>query len=268
VIVDAWDPKTFGAELTVALTDHSKLVFDYYVEDRKLMDEYINSSPHQSLKPNRHASAYRTLHEHSLAPILSRNRIRAWHYTRHTDEEADAMHQKLVASSLNFLRERLNNLVAKHVLTQKNAETIFAQSPFHQQHDNRSGFLCTTIIPLSHLYGGVEPLLENWGGESAYFWLSDERLVETLKRAGIPRIVEIETALSDKLNGYKVAETVLNAWARQFGAPAPMPGCDLFILKCIDTAKVIRIHTKGDGFFDSVGTTYPNGVDALLEERK
>jgi len=155
--------------------------------------------------------------------------------------------------------------VEHSLLTQEDAETVFDQSPFHQQ-SNRAGCLCATVIPLSHCDGDVKLLLESWGGESAYFWLSDERVAETLKSIGTPRIIEIETALTDKLNGYQVAATVLAAWARKLGAPAALSGCDLFIRECIDTAKVLRVHTKGDNSFEAVRTTYPVGVGALLEE--
>jgi hypothetical protein len=265
VTIDAWDPKTFGAEISASLTEHSKLIFDYHVEDRRLMDEHLNSSPYQSLKSNRLFPAYQDFHENTLAPIVARSRIRAWHYTRLTDEEADAMHQQLVPSSLEYLRYRLSNLVEKNLLTQDDAETVFAQSPFHKQ-SNRAGCLCVTIIPLSHCDGGVELLLESWGGESAYFRLTDEGVAKALKSLGTPRIIEIETAVTDKLNGYKVAKTVLAAWARQLGAPVTLSGCDLFIEECIDTAEVLRIHAKGDNFFEAIGTTYPEGVGALSKD--
>lgn len=199
--IDAWDPKTFGAEISAALAEQSKLIFDYHVEDRRLMDEHLNSSPYQSLKPNRLFTTYQNFHENTLAPIVARSRIRVWHYTRLTDEEADAMHQQIVPSSLEYLRYRLSNLVAKDLLTQDDADTVFAQSPFHQQ-SNRAGCLCATTIPLSHCDCGVELLLESWGGESSYFWLCDERIAKTLNSLGTPRIIEIETALTDRLNGY------------------------------------------------------------------
>jgi len=262
VIIDAWDPKTFGVEITAALTDHSRLVADYHVERRRLMDQ------HQSLKPNPYSSAYQELHEQTLAPILARSRIRAWHYTRLTDEEAGAMHKQLVLSSLDALRHRLDNLVAKNLLTQDDAETVFVQSPLHRQRDTRAGRLYASIIPLPRCDGGVVRLLKSWGGESAHFCLPDKRIAAILRSIGAPRIVEIQTALADNLNTYKVSETVLNAWARQLGVPATLSGCDLEITECIDTAKVIRIHTEGDGCFEAVGRAYPEDIGALLNERE
>lgn len=228
------------------------------------MNEHLNSYPYQSLQPNYLFPEYQHFHENTLAPIVAKSRIRVWHYTRLTDEEAGAMRQKLVPSSLEYLRCRLNNLVAKNLLNENEADTIFAQSPFHKQ-SNRAGYLCTTIIPLPHLDSGVKPLLNSWGGESAYFWISDKGIAKTLESLGTPRVIEIETTLTDNLNGYKVAQTFLAAWARLLGAPATLSGCDLFIKECIDTAKVLRVHTEGDSSFRAIGMDYPVGVGKLVE---
>lgn len=265
MIIDAWDPQTFSAEIATVLTKHSELIFDYHVEDRRLMHEHLNSSPYQSLKPNRLFRAHQNFRENTLAPIVAKSRIRVWHYTRLTDEEANTMCSKIVPSSLEYLRYRLSNLVANNLLTKDDAETVFAQSPYHRQ-PFRTNSLWTTVLPLSHCDCGVELLLKYWGGESAYFWLSDERIVNTLRNLGTSRIVEIETALMDELNGYSVAGIFLAAWARQLGAPVTPSNRDLLIREFIDTAKVIRIHTKGDNFFEAVGTTYPVGASTLLED--
>lgn len=263
--IDAWDPKTFTPDIAAVLTAHSKLILDFYVEDRKLMDEHLNSSTYRSLEPNRFFPDFQKLRENTLAPIIAMSRIRAWHYSRLTDDEVVAMYQELVPSSLEHLRLRLDKLVAKNLLTLEESNTVFAQSPFHEQ-PVRTGCLCATIIPISSNDCGVKLLLGSWGGESAYFWLSDQKLAITLKSLGSPRIIELETGLSDSLNGYKVAETFLLAWARNLGAPVSVIGCDLFIKEEISTAKVLRIHTKGDVSFKTIGTTYPNGVAALLNK--
>lgn len=261
--IDAWNPQTFADEIATVLTEYSRLILDYYVENRKLMDEHLNRSTYQSLKPNPHSRAFQEFHENVLAPTVARSRIRAWHYTRLTDDEADAMSRKLVPSSLKHLRYRLNNLVANNLLTHDDADTVFAHSPYHKQ-SVRAGCICTTIIPLSHYDSGVEPLLESWGGESAYFWLTDEGVAKKLRTLGTPRIIEIETALADNLNGYKVAKTFLDAWAKKLGAPTAISGCDLFIKESIGTAKVLRIHSDGGNSFEAVGTVYPEGIAALV----
>nr|WP_315484590.1 hypothetical protein [uncultured Undibacterium sp.] len=264
MIIDACNSKTFGTEITKTLIDNSELIFKYQTEDRQLMDEHLNSSPYQSLKPNCHFSAYQEFREQTLTPILATSRIRVWHYTRLTNDEADAMQKQLVLSCLDSLRLRLDNLVEKNLLTQIDSETVFSQSPFHKQFDNRVGLLSTIIIPLSPCDSRVTLLLESWGSESAYFWLSDKRIASILKKIGTPRVIEIETSLSGQLNAHSVTETILNAWAKHLGLPIKVSGCDLFITECINTAKVLRIHTEGDSCFETMATTYPKGSGALL----
>jgi len=265
-MIDSWNPKTFSAEICSALSDQSELVRNYHEEDRKLMEEPLNSSPYQSLKSNRFHSAYSELREKILTPILASSRIRVWHYTRLTDDEVDSMRQQLVLSSLYYLKDRIENLVTNTLLTHEEAEIIYAESPFHSHLNYRTGRLWATNIPLPPSYSGVVPLLESWGGESAYFWLSNEMIAAKLKQVGSPRIVELETALSDNLNGYSVSDTVLKAWAKKLGVPVLLSGCDLSVSNCIDTAKVVRVHTKGDSSFQAVATAYPKGACALLGE--
>jgi len=156
--IDAWNPITFGEEITAALSAHSRIVYDYHVEDQRLMGEHLRSSPYQSLEPNRYFPAYQEFREHILAPLLARSRIRAWHYTRLTDDEVDAMKRCLVVSSLDYLRHRLSTLVENDLLGRDDADTVFTQSPFQEQ--LRTGRLWTTVIPLPHNDSGVHRSLK------------------------------------------------------------------------------------------------------------
>lgn len=259
-MIDLWNPDTFSTELERALTAKSQLVFDYHSEACRLMDEHLNSSPYQSPKPNRFSADFLSFQEYELAPILARSRIRAWHYARLLDHEVAAMHQGLVPSSLGFLKKRLHDLVAMDLLSQEEADNIFQESPFQSQGDIRSGRLWTVTVPLHYCDTGVSPFLESWGGESAYFWLSDDALATKLRNIGISRILEIESALSDGLNAFSASSTVLEAWAKKLGAPVVPFGCDLAITNCRDTAKVVRVHTEGESTFVAIAKTYPEGV--------
>lgn len=259
-MIDLWNPDTFSIELQRALKAKSQLVSDYHSEERRLMDEHLNSSPYQSLKPNRFASQYLWFQEHELTPILIETRIRVWHYTRLLDHEVNAMQQALVSSSLEFLQKRLHELVAMELLSQQEADQVFQESPFHSQKNIRSGRLWTVTLPLHHSAGGVLPLLRSWGGESAYFWLSGRTLGAKLKNVGLPRIFEIETELSDDLNAFRVSSTVLEAWARKLGVSVVPNGCDLAITGCLGNAEILRVHTEGESTFGEVGKTYPDGM--------
>lgn len=259
-MIDLWHPDTFSIELQCALKAKSQLVSDYHSEERRLMDEHLNSSPYESLKSNRLSSEYLWFQEHELTPILNETRIRVWHYARLLDHEVNVMQQRLVPSSLEFLQKRLHALVAMELLSRQEADRVFQESPFHSQEDIRSGRLWTVTVPLHHSAGGVSPLLGSWGGESAYFWLSDRTLGAKLKNVGLPRIIEIETELSDGLNAFSASSTVLKAWARKLGVSVVPTGCDLAITDCLGTAEIVRVHTAGESTFGEVGKTYPKGM--------
>jgi hypothetical protein len=265
-MIDPWDPKSFSAEIKHTLDSHSELIVNFFREDSKLMDEHLNSSPYQSLKSNLFHFEFSNFKENTLTPILKNSRIRVWHYTRLTDSEVDMMRKKLMLSSLDYLKDRLDSLVSNGLLSHKESEQVFGQSPFHRQRANRSGMLWTTTSPLPTTDTGVEPLLEHWGGESAYFWLSDEKVKTKLKNIGLPRVIEIEAELSDSLNAFSVSETVLQAWAKKLGVSVVPSGSDLAIKSSIEKAKVVKVHTKGQNLFNVLAKTYPENVQELISE--
>lgn len=265
-MVDPWDPKSFSGEITHILTDNSELILNYFTEESKLMDEHLNSSPYESLKPNKFHSNYSDFKDNILTPILKASRIRVWHYTRLIDAEVDMMTNKLVLSSLDFLQLRLGILVSYGLVSCKESELVFKKSVFHKQEKNRSGMLWSTTIPLPSSDSGVAPLMDSWGGESAYFWLSNDDVKLKLKRIGLKRIIEIETGLSDKYNADNVSETILQAWAKKLGVVISPEGTDLAITSCIENARVIKVHTEGEVSFNAVANTYPNDVSKLLSK--
>lgn len=263
--MDAWNPSTFDNELHETLEFNSDLIVNYFSEDRFLMDEHLNSEPYESLKPNRFYADFSYLSENVVTPLLADRRIRVWHYTRLLDCEVEEIRRKLIPSTHARLMHRLDMLVGLNLLTKDDADIVYSQSPFQSQESSRAGRLWTTSIPISFKSSGVEPLLSSWGGESAYFWLKDGVISDKLRCIGAPRIVEIETALRDKLNAYRVSNPVLQSWAKSLGQPVSVEGSDLAISDCLRSAKVLAVHTLGDGIFESVATSYPGGCSYLVE---
>lgn len=262
--MDSWNPETFDIALCETLARHSDLIFDYHAEGQRLMDKHLKSDPYESLKPNKYHARFSSLLERTVTPLLRERRIRVWHYTRLLNDEVSSMRRKLEPSTLAGLGQRLDRLKHKGLLTQQEAQIAYEQSPFHKQGDIRSKRVCTTMVPLSPDDPGVELLIESWGGESAYFWLSNETVAAKLKTIGTPRIVEIETALGDSLNALSAANTALQAWARNLGVSVHVSGSDLTIMDCLATAQVLRVHTAGDGTFEKVATAYPSGCGQML----
>ncbi|WP_282168004.1 hypothetical protein [Shewanella japonica] len=261
-----WDPKSFNSEIVSALDNNSELISDYFREDIKLMDEHLSSSTYQSLKSNRFNYAFSDFKENVLTPILKHNRIIVWHYTRLTDDEVEMMRKRLMPSTLDYLKLRLELLVSKGLLTYEESQVVFKQSPFHKQERNRSGMLWTTTTPDPITDMGVEPLLQSWGGESAHFWLTDEDLKLKLKEIGLPRVIEIETEITDGLNAFSVSETFLEAWAKKLGINVAPSGTDLSIKSSVNKAKVVKVHTEGQSSFNELAKTYPKNVQALLRK--
>jgi hypothetical protein len=265
MIIDSWNPNTFSVEITKVLKNNSELIVNFYAEDKRILDEYLRGVDRREWRDqtNSFHDAFQELHEQSLTPILSRTRIRCWHYTRLTDNESSEMEKTLVPSSLKHLSQRLSKLVAMNLLSREDANKIFDQSPFHSQLENRAGRICAIPIPVPVNDRGVRPLLESWGGESAYFHLVDDMLASKLKNIGLPRVVEIETELNDGFNSYSVAEIMLKAWARGLGSSVDLGNRALAIKACITSAQVIQIHKDGDGCFQEVAITYPADIESV-----
>lgn len=264
--MDCWNPETFDNELRELFFSCSDLIVDYFSEEKCLMDEHLNSDPYESLKSNQYSTAYNAMLENIITPMFLERSIRVWHYTRLLDDEVLLMQQRIIPSTLDSLRQRLDFLKNKQLLTQNETDIIFQKSPFQSQEEIRANRFWTVTVPMLPEDGGVRPLLGNWGGESAYFWLSDEALARKLKEIGLPRIVEVEVQLQDYLKAHSVASTASQAWAESLGVEVSIEGTDLDIQACLETANVLKIHTKDDGMFEEVAKTYPEGCSGLLDE--
>ena len=262
--MDCWNPDTFDEELRQLFHRYSEVIQCYFREDKRLMDEHLKSNPYESLKPNQHNAQYNRILEHILTPAFFDRSIRVWHYTRLLDYEVISIMQKIIPSTITSLNDRLNTLVKNKFLTRDEANIIIKESPFQSQENIRSNRFWSVTIPLSPENCGVKPLLESWGGESAYFWLSDEMTVNKLKKIGSPCIVEVETQLRDNLNAYSVAVTASKAWAVTLGEDVSIDGTDLAITGCIETADVLKVHTVKDEIFNEIGKTYPSGCGEIL----
>ena len=264
--MDCWNSETFDDELRGLFVSCSDIIANYFREDKRLMDEHLNSDPYESLKPNQYSAAYQQVLEDMITPMLLERSIRVWHYTRLLDDEVLSMKRRLALSTLGSLQQRLEALKSKQILTQNEADIIFQESPFQSQEDSRSNRFWTVTVPVSPEDSGVKPLLKSWGGESTYFWLSNEAIANKLKSIGQPRIVEVETKLRDCLNAYSVASTASQAWAASMGVIVSIEGTDLTITDCLETANVLKVHTVDDATFKEMGKTYPDGCYNLQND--
>jgi hypothetical protein len=90
-MIDVWNPDTFDDDLFATLRANASLIRDYLILEKRIflereaLDRWV---PHVS---NPHHSSYNSLLEQIIMPILEAMTIRAWHYTRLTDGEVQAI---------------------------------------------------------------------------------------------------------------------------------------------------------------------------------
>lgn len=88
--IDLWDRASFDPELIVHLDAHADTLRAYVEEDARIEAEYA-ANPKQMIRvSNPHWDAYEELRA-STEALLRRRVARAWHYTRLTDPEVEAI---------------------------------------------------------------------------------------------------------------------------------------------------------------------------------
>ncbi|SHF02356.1 hypothetical protein SAMN02746095_01883 [Acidocella aminolytica 101 = DSM 11237] len=193
-------------------------------------------------------------------PFMAERSIRAWHYTRMTDEEVQAMQREgLILSSLEGIKKRLSAQVSAGIILAQNAQRIFESSPFHEQGDIRSGQFWMTSNPISTQSCLVELLLNNWGGEGIYFWQKDTEIKSLLQTIGKARIIEIRAPLDATNSIYSAASNILSTFAGFIGCKSEERGFDFCVTRPLKPEAILHIHSQGDATFEVMGRGYPEG---------
>jgi hypothetical protein len=258
--IDVWDTRTFDNELLGALDDHKLLIQHYFSTSRQQMMER-EASDHRGVYPeNPFGSDYLRFVE-AVGGLMSERAIRAWHYTRMTDDEVAEMCTKgIYVSTLDSIRRRLDTQVALGTLVQNAADRIFAASPFQgQQHAARTGKFWMTSHPVKPSCTGVAGLLSHWGGESTYFWLGDQQLIDVLIAIGRPRILEIVVPMEATTRCHSAAEACVATFARKLGCQPDKNKFDLYATRALNSDSILTVHTEGDASFIDMGQDFPVG---------
>lgn len=199
--------------------------------------------------------------------LMEGRTIRAWHYTRMTDTEIDALRQTgIYPSSLDTIQSRFAAQVVAGAFSQAVADRLFADSPYQSdQFDARSGKFWMTSHPVAVEDGGVAVFLESWGGEAAYFWQQDEGLQDTLKQIGRPRVLEIAMPLRHSRHTYSAAEAVVATFGRTLGCEPDQHAFDLYSEQALGPAHILAVHSAGESNFGAIARGYPVGfIDVNL----
>lgn len=259
-IIDVWNIDTFDAALLDQLNSERHLLRDYVLTDIEQFIEREGADIWKPHKSNPYAGKRNYFVEHVVMSAMEQRTIRAWHYTRLTDNEtALLMSGGIHLSNLEAIRRRLDVQVAANVLSAEQADALYAASPFHQQNDSRSGKFWMVSHPVSSDNRGVELLLQNWGGEGVYFWLRDAQLIELVKGLGRPRVIELAVPLRVTRHAYSAAEAVIATFLRTFGCEPDWSAFDLYTTSALGADVLLSIHTEGELNFAVLARGYPAG---------
>lgn len=108
--IDVWNVETFDAELVELLSAEADMIRGYMERDLAIFRTFeIATGPDRPLfRPcNDHAAAFMALKERVMS-LMAKRIIRAWHYTRLSDAEADALRAiGVILSTIDTLKARL-----------------------------------------------------------------------------------------------------------------------------------------------------------------
>lgn len=265
-IIDVWNVETFDAELRGDLDVHAEVIRNYMLTSRRQWLEREASDHTMAHPENPYAGEFIWVQEHIMRLMEART-IRAWHYTRLTDVEVVVLRRDgIYLSSLDTIQSRFVAQVAAGAFTQEIADRLFADSPYQSdQLGSRSNKFWMVSHPVDIEDSGVEPLLENWGGESAYFWQRDAALRDLLKQIGRPRVLEIAMPLVHSRHGFAAAQAAVASYGRMLGCQPDKHDFDLFTDQPLDSAHILAIHSEGEPNFRAMARGYPVGyVDVNL----
>lgn len=256
--VDVWNTETFDDALLAELNSERDLLRNYALTDKRQFLEREAAKrwvPHPS---NPYAAQRNYFVEHIIMPAMARRTIRAWHYTRLTDDETARLKAGGVyISNLEAIRRRLDVQVSAGVLSAETADALYAASPFHYQNKSRAGKFWMNSHPIPPNNSSVELLLEHWGGEGVYFWLKDPKLIELVKSFGRPRVIELAVPLQVTPDAYSAAQAVAATFVRSLGCEPDWSAFDLYATSALAQDAVLNIHTEGEPNFSALACGYP-----------
>jgi hypothetical protein len=256
--IDVWNLDTFDNALLAELNSERHLLRNYALTDKGQFLEREAADGWVPPATNPYAAERNRFVEHVIMPAMEQRRIRAWHYTRLTDDETALLESGGVyISTLADIRRRLDVQVSARRLSAETADALYAASPFHHQNDSRAGKFWMTSHPVSADNGRVELLLEHWGGEGVYFWLRDPQLIERVKSVGRPRVIEFAVPLRVTRHAYPAAKAVAATFVRALGCDPDWSEFDLYTTSALSADAVLNIHTEGQPHFAALARGYP-----------
>jgi hypothetical protein len=157
-LIDVWNVETFDTDLWGDLEAHIELIRNYFLTSERQWLEREASDHTMPHPQNPHAREFIWVTEHIMR-LMEERTIRAWHYTRMTDEEVAALRRNgIYLSTLGTIKERFDAQVAAGVFDRDIADRLFAESPFQsEQLDSRSDKFWKAGAAKLHISGSAIP---------------------------------------------------------------------------------------------------------------
>jgi hypothetical protein len=250
-LIDIWEVATFDEALLEELRDQADLIRSYKDTAWALFLERETSHLWVPPSTNPHADEFLTYVEF-IGRVMEERIIRAWHYSRMTDDEVLAARRDGVYPlTLETLRQRLDAHVVAKSLSQKVADALYTASRMHGEPQRADKFWMVSH-PLPPDDAGVEPLLREWGGESVNFSNEAEAFEALLIAIGAPRILEIAVPIRVTRQAHLAARAVVAAFAQTLGCHSPPQPFDLYLTEPLPGSAVLNVHAEGDATFGDV----------------
>ncbi|QIG53208.1 hypothetical protein G6N82_02710 [Altererythrobacter sp. BO-6] len=259
--IDVWSIETFDDELLAELDCRASVIRDYFNREEVLWAEREQGGGDWPEPENPHAEGFIEARE-EIGNLMKQRSIRAWHYTRLTDEEIDVLRREgIILSNLESFRTRLDAQVAAGSFDSEVADQLYASSPFQgDQRDGRLNKFWMVSHPLPTSDHGVQPLLESWGGEVTYFRQSSPDLKDLLVGLGQSRVIEVLVPLDVTSFGFsRAGDSVVATYARHIDCSAEPKIFDLYIEQALSPEHVLAVHSKGEPNFSALARGYPTG---------
>lgn len=256
--IDVWDVESFDPELAAHLAQHADLMAAYYARSNQIFLDHDHGRARTLIRPeNAYAAEFSDLRER-VGDLMDARTIRAWHYTRLTDGEAETLSRAGIhLSTPDSLRRRFDAIVAEGYLTAAETDHLWRHNMFTHQHASRAGKFWAVSHPQGFDDLGVVPLMKHWGGEAASMWMKDKALLARLERIGQARVLGVAMPLAHCEDFGGAGRAVIATFARARGAIAEPSGFDLYVRTDLPASAILEVCTEGEASFTAMAQGYP-----------
>jgi hypothetical protein len=269
-MIDLWDLNTLPSATLSLLNNNTNLIRQFFERQAAIKEISDTAGLRDTIPTTEFYSDMYDLKKAVEQSIMSES-IRGFHYTRLTDPEVRAFQSNGISvTSLAMFRSKLAAVVSAGLMTQKESEHVFTNSPIVTgEYGNRIGTFFACGCPYVIGDPGISGFHSSWGGEISRWAVIDEAVLQSLRVIGKPRIIEVEipVALTAACNWVppRIADQIV---AVKWHAPK-LPsqfGVDLCIKDPLPAANVLRIHTDGEPDFAIMARGYPDTYVEPIDE--